>query len=84
MRGMLIAAWTALALMAALAASTPASAKAPEEKDHGDPPAEVRIGGLINDIQQLDLQSHSYNVDMYIWFKWDDPKHRTRRARSSS
>ena len=34
MRGMLIAAWTALALLAALAASTPASAKPPEEPDH--------------------------------------------------
>jgi hypothetical protein len=29
---------------------------------------------LINDIQQLDLASHSYNVDMYMWFKWRDPK----------
>ncbi len=38
-----------------------------------DEPAVVRVGALINDIQQLDLQSHSYNVDMYIWFKWDDP-----------
>ena len=39
------------------------------------PPAPdiVRVGGLINDIQQLDLQSHSYNVDMYIWFKWKNP-----------
>ena len=33
----------------------------------------VRVGGLINDIQQLDLQSHSYNVDMYLWFKWKNP-----------
>ena len=31
------------------------------------------MGGLINDIQQLDLQSHSYDVDMYIWFKWKNP-----------
>jgi hypothetical protein len=40
------------------------------------PPAKpdiVRVGGLINDIQQLDLQSHSYNVDMYLWFKWTNP-----------
>jgi hypothetical protein len=33
----------------------------------------VRVGVLVNDIQQLDLQSHSYNVDMYMWFKWRDP-----------
>ena len=35
--------------------------------------AVVRVGALINDIQQIDLQSHSYNVDMYFWFKWKDP-----------
>jgi hypothetical protein len=38
----------------------------------GDPDV-VRVGALINDVQQLDLQSHSYNVDMYMWFKWDNP-----------
>ena len=36
-------------------------------------PTEVRVGALVNDIQQLDLQSHSYNVDLYMWFKWDNP-----------
>jgi hypothetical protein len=36
-------------------------------------PVEVRVGALINDIQQLDLQTHSYAVDIYIWFKWDEP-----------
>jgi hypothetical protein len=36
-------------------------------------PHEVRVGVLINDIQQLDLQTKSYAVDLYIWFKWDDP-----------
>ncbi len=34
----------------------------------------VRVGALLNDIQQLELQTHSYSVDMYMWFKWDDPK----------
>jgi hypothetical protein len=36
-------------------------------------PTVVRVGALINDIQQLDLQSHSYNVDLYMWFKWKNP-----------
>ena len=36
-------------------------------------PHEVRVGALLNDIQQLDLQTHSYTADIYIWFKWDDP-----------
>jgi hypothetical protein len=56
-----------------------AAAKKAELQGQEAPPAQpaapkpfvVRIGGLINDIQQLDLQSHSYNVDMYIWFKWE-------------
>ena len=49
----------------------------PKKKPQAEPPPPapdvVRVGGLINDIQQLDLQSHSYNVDMYIWFKWKNP-----------
>ena len=45
-----------------------------EEKAPAPKPDVVRIGALINDIQQLDLQSHSYNVDMYIWFKWKNPE----------
>ena len=28
-------------------------------------PTEVRVGALVSDIQQLDLESHSYNVDLY-------------------
>ena len=32
----------------------------------------VASAGSINDIQQLDLQSHSYNVDMYL-VKWKNP-----------
>ena len=37
-------------------------------------PEVVRVGALINDIQQLDLQTHSYAVDIYLWFKWNDPE----------
>jgi len=47
--------------------------KAPGAEAAPAEPDVVRVGGLINDIQQLDLQSHSYNVDMYIWFKWTNP-----------
>ena len=46
---------------------------APGEEGQEEP-EEVRVGVLVNDIQQLDLQSHSYSYDMYMWFKWDDPK----------
>ncbi|MCB0418405.1 MAG: hypothetical protein H6617_04900 [Bdellovibrionaceae bacterium] len=31
---------------------------------------EVRVGAYINDIQNLDLSSHSYSVDLYVWFRW--------------
>ena len=47
---------------------------AAEAADSDGEPEVVRVGALINDIQQLDLQSHSYAADIYIWFKWDDPK----------
>ncbi len=55
---------------------TDSATPAPKEdaQPDADKPAVVRVGALINDIQQLDLQSHSYNVDMYLWFKWKDPK----------
>lgn len=33
----------------------------------------VKVGSYINDIQNLDLHSHSYTVDLYIWFKWQNP-----------
>jgi hypothetical protein len=46
----------------------PATGSAQDSK-----PTEVRVGALVNDIQQLDLQSHSYNVDLYMWFKWKNP-----------
>jgi hypothetical protein len=45
-----------------------------ESPEGGGQPDVVRVGALINDVQQLDLQSHSYNVDMYMWFKWENPK----------
>ena len=51
-------------LLAALGAALcwllfPAGGSAQDSK-----PTKVRVGVLINDIQQLDLQSHSYNVDL--------------------
>jgi len=36
-------------------------------------PVTVTVGAYINDIQQLDLTTHSYNVDFYLWFRWTDP-----------
>ncbi len=35
-------------------------------------PQDVVIGAYINDIQELDFRTHSYAVDLYIWFRWRD------------
>jgi hypothetical protein len=63
-----------IAALVCLVGAAPVAAQQDQsgsEKPAG--PEQVRVGALINDIQQLDLQSHSYAVDIYIWFKWDDP-----------
>jgi hypothetical protein len=36
-------------------------------------PTEVAVGVYVNDIQQLDLQTHSYAMDFYIWLRWKNP-----------
>jgi hypothetical protein len=76
-------------VLIALACAIPAYAQEPaapvagadeaSSADQADPsstdgPQVVKVGALINDIQQLDLQTHSYAADIYLWFKWDDPK----------
>jgi hypothetical protein len=37
-------------------------------------PREVVVGIYVNDIQQLDLQTHSYVMDFYVWLRWSDPE----------
>jgi hypothetical protein len=36
-------------------------------------PDKVIVGVYINDIQQLDLQTHSYAMDFYVWLRWTNP-----------
>ncbi len=36
-------------------------------------PEKVTVGVYINDIQQLDLQTHSYAMDFYVWLRWTNP-----------
>lgn len=33
----------------------------------------VTVGIYVNDIQNLDLKTHSYTLDFYIWFRWRNP-----------
>ena len=35
---------------------------------------QVVVGGYINEIHHVDLRTHSYPGDIYIWFRWDDPE----------
>ncbi|MEL7231975.1 MAG: hypothetical protein AAGJ85_05635, partial [Pseudomonadota bacterium] len=35
-----------------------------------DAPRSVTVGGYINEIHHVDLRTHSYPGDLYIWFRW--------------
>jgi hypothetical protein len=36
-------------------------------------PERVTVGAHINDILDVDMRTHSYRLDMYVWFRWRDP-----------
>jgi hypothetical protein len=56
------------------AAPDPAAAPAPEAIPAAPAgPNEVTVGVYVNDIQQLDLQTHSYAMDFYVWLRWKNP-----------
>jgi len=38
------------------------------------PDKQVLVGAYINDIQQIDFKTNSYSVDLYVWFRWTNPK----------
>lgn len=50
-----------------------ASAAVTEAVTQNTSPEEVVVGVYINDIQQLDLQTHSYAMDFYVWLRWKNP-----------
>lgn len=37
---------------------------------HAEEAERVTIGAYINDIQAVNLSTHSYVVDLYVWFHW--------------
>ncbi|MBK6897162.1 MAG: hypothetical protein IPH06_11280 [Alphaproteobacteria bacterium] len=37
-------------------------------------PERVTIGIHVNDIQEIDLKTHSYRLDFYVWFRWKNPE----------
>lgn len=36
-------------------------------------PERVTVGVHLNDIQTVDLKTHSYQIDAYFWFRWRNP-----------
>jgi len=55
-------------------AGAPPDAAAPEEAEKTyDKPEKVTVGVYLNDIQAIDLKTHSYAVDAYVWFRWKNP-----------
>lgn len=35
---------------------------------------EILIGGYLNDVQTINLVTHSYPGDLYVWFRWSNPE----------
>jgi hypothetical protein len=38
----------------------------------GAAPARVVAGTYLNQISSIDLRNNAFNVDFYVWFRWDD------------
>lgn len=36
-------------------------------------PEHVSVGVHLNDVQAIDLKTHSYAMDFYLWFRWHNP-----------
>lgn len=53
--------------------AVPAGAVSAEMLPSYPKPERVVVGAHINDILALDLHSHSYRLDMYVWFRWQNP-----------
>ena len=46
----------------------------PRETADTTQPATVIVGAYVNDVQDLNLNTHSYAMDVYLWFRWRDPE----------
>lgn len=56
--------WLWLVMLAACLTAGLASAQ------DNEAPAKVYVGMYVNDIQAIDLRTHSYGMDFYVWFRW--------------
>ncbi|MBI3548740.1 MAG: hypothetical protein HY078_06870 [Elusimicrobia bacterium] len=64
----------AASLLALLTAAAPPCAAAPKAPAPASAPDRVTVGAFLNDIQNLDIKTHSYAADLYLWFRWKNPK----------
>lgn len=46
------------------------AAEAEEEAPKREGPIRVSFGVHLNDIQSIDLKTHNYALDVYVWFRW--------------
>ena len=49
-----------------------AAENAATDKEPPSTPAVVTVGAYLNNVQELALKEHSYEADLYIWFRWRD------------
>lgn len=54
-------------------AGVAAEAETAPSSDGGGQPAVVRVGFLVNNVQDIDLERHRYQIDFYVWYQWTDP-----------
>lgn len=50
------------------------SGHAQEDPAPAAAPERVVVGIHVNDIQEIDLKTHSYRLDFYVWFRWSNPE----------
>lgn len=62
----------ATALVLTLALPLHAGANPGSPPDPG--PSRVTYGVYINNLENIDLASNSYSIDLYLWLRWKDPK----------
>jgi hypothetical protein len=68
-----MAAWPPIALAGeptGPAGPVPAAVEAAVTDTAPAAPDQIVVGAYINDIQELDFRTHSYAVDIYVWFRW--------------
>lgn len=52
----------------------PASANANPGPPAEPGPAKVTYGVFINNLENIDLATNSYSIDLYLWLRWKHPK----------